>query len=174
MKLIHTMIAVALLVCVAPLGAIHGQTAKRKPAPVTRRSTRHSRSRPKAVKPEPTGLVTISTSSGLSYVVTRHGEGRQPLNGEKVTVHYTGLLTNGMVFDSSLNRGQPYAFVLGAGTVIKGWDEGIGKLHVGDQATFFIPSQLGYGEKGRGPIPPNATMIFVIELVAVEEKPAAN
>ncbi len=93
--------------------------------------------------------------------------------GEKVIVHYTGVMTNGVKFDSSLDRGRPFAFELGKGQVIKGWDEGIGKLRVGDQATFIIPPQIAYGEKGRGPIPPNATLIFVIELVGIEETPAA-
>jgi peptidylprolyl isomerase len=88
-----------------------------------------------------------------------------------VIVHYTGVMTSGVKFDSSLDRGQPFVFKLGAAQVIKGWDEGIGKLRVGTQATFIIPPQLAYGEKGRGPIPPNATLIFVVELVGVEETP---
>lgn len=171
MKLIQALIAVTLLVSTTPLIAAQTKTVKRKPVPVSRKGVRHPRR--KAVKPAPPELATI-TPSGLVYRITHHGEGRQPLDGERVTVHYTGLLTNGTVFDSSLNRGRPFVFVLGTGAVIKGWDEGIGRLHVGDQATFFIPPQLGYGEQGRGPIPPNATMIFVIELVGVEEKPAAN
>ena len=83
-------------------------------------------------------------------------------------------MTNGVKFDSSLDRGQPFVFELGAREVIKGWDEGIGKLKVGDQATLIIPPELAYGEKGRGPIPPNATLIFVIELVGIEEKPVSN
>ena len=107
-------------------------------------------------------------------MITRHGKGLQPKTGDKVMVHYTGVLTNGMKFDSSLDRGEPFAFELGAGRVIKGWDEGIAKLHVGDQATLIIPSALGYGPRGSGPIPPDATLIFVVELVGIQEKPVAN
>jgi len=168
MKLIQAIITVTLLVSTIPLASGQTQSAKRKPVNIARKRTRHPGR--KVVAPAKPELATI-TPSGLVYRITHHGEGRQPLNGERVTVHYTGLLTNGTVFDSSLNRGRPFEFVLGTGAVIKGWDEGIGRLHVGDQATFFIPSQLGYGERGRGPIPPNATMIFIIELIAVEEKP---
>jgi FKBP-type peptidyl-prolyl cis-trans isomerase len=93
-----------------------------------------------------------------------------------VLVHYTGLLTNGVKFDSSLDRNEPIAFPLGAGRVIKGWDEGVARLRVGDQATFIIPPQLGYGSRGAGGgvIPPDATLVFVIELIDVKENlPAA-
>ncbi len=89
-------------------------------------------------------------------------------------VHYTGVLTSGTMFDSSIEKGQPFVFELGAGRVIKGWDEGIAKLHVGDQATFIIPPTLGYGEKGIGPIPSNATLIFIVELVGIKEKATTN
>jgi FKBP-type peptidyl-prolyl cis-trans isomerase len=115
-----------------------------------------------------------TTPSGLIYVITRHGEGRQPKKGETVIVHYTGLLTSGMKFDSSLDRGAPFSFELGAGRVIAGWDEGIAKLHVGDQATLIIPSTLGYGAKGTGPIPADATLVFIVELVGIKETPAVN
>jgi peptidylprolyl isomerase len=80
-------------------------------------------------------------------------------------------MSNGIKFDSSLDRGRPYAFELGKGQVIKGWDEGIAQLRVGTQATLIIPPQLGYGAEGRGPIPPNATLIFIIELVGIEGRP---
>jgi FKBP-type peptidyl-prolyl cis-trans isomerase len=123
-----------------------------------------------APKPSPVG----TTPSGLIYVITRHGEGRQPKPGETVMVHYTGVLANGMKFDSSLDREGPFAFELGAGRVIRGWDEGVAKLHVGDQATLIIPSDLGYGAKGMGPIPPDATLIFIVELVGIQEKPVSN
>jgi FKBP-type peptidyl-prolyl cis-trans isomerase len=123
-----------------------------------------------APKPSPIG----QTPSGLIYVITHHGEGPQPKTGDTVIVNYTGLLTNGMKFDSSLDRGRPFSFELGAGRVIKGWDEGIAKLHVGDQATLIIPSDLGYGARGSGPIPKDSTLIFIVELMGIQEKTAAN
>lgn len=173
MKLIQALIAATVLVSITLPVAAQAQSAKGKPVTVTPRRTRHPKLRRKAAAPVASRLVT-TTPSGLTYLITRRGEGRQPLTGDRVIVHYSGLLTNGIMFDTSLNRGQPFVFELGTGGVIKGWDEGIGKLHVGDQATFIIPPQLGYGEKGRGPIPPNAILIFVIELVGIQEKPAAN
>jgi len=120
-----------------------------------------------------TPSLAITTASGLTYAITHRGEGRQPLAGETVVVNYTGLLGNGKKFDSSLDRGQPFSFKLGVGQVIKGWDEGIGKLHVGDQATLIIPPQLAYGARGAGGvIPPDATLIFIVELLDVKELPA--
>ena len=90
-------------------------------------------------------------------------------------VNYTGLLGDGVKFDSSLDRGQPFSFKLGAGRVIKGWDEGIGKLKVGEQATLIIPSHLAYGKTGAGgTIPPDATLIFIVELIRIEDAPALN
>lgn len=90
-------------------------------------------------------------------------------------VNYTGLLGDGVKFDSSLDRGQPFSFKLGVGRVIKGWDEGIGKLRVGEQATLIIPSHLGYGASGAGDkIPSAATLIFIVELISIEETPALN
>jgi peptidylprolyl isomerase len=124
-----------------------------------------------AVKSSP----VTTTPSGLIYVITRRSDGRQPRPGETVVVNYTGLLGDGVKFDSSLDRGQPFKFTLGAGRVIKGWDEGIGKLRVGEQATLIIPPQLGYGAKGAGgQIPPGATLIFIVELMSIEEAPASN
>ena len=110
-----------------------------------------------------------TTDSGLTYIVTKRGEGAQLKAGDNVIVNYTGLLTNGAKFDSSLDRGQPLSFELGAGRVIKGWDEGLQKLHVGDHATLIIPPGIAYGERGAGGvIPPNATLIFIIEVVGVQ------
>lgn len=112
----------------------------------------------------------IKTPSGLIYVITRRSTGQPPRSGETVVVNYTGLLGSGVKFDSSLDRGQPFKFKLGEGRVIKGWDEGIAKLRVGEQATLIIPPQLGYGAKGAGGvIPPDATLIFIVELIGVEE-----
>ena len=106
-----------------------------------------------------------TTESGLTYIITKQGEGAQAKEGDNVQVHYTGLLTDGKMFDSSVERGEPFEFPLGKGRVIKGWDEGIQKLQVGGQAVLIIPPELGYGASGVGPIPPNATLIFVVELV---------
>jgi peptidylprolyl isomerase len=116
-----------------------------------------------------------TTPTGLIYVITRRSNGRQPRAGETVVVQYTGILSNGVKFDSSLDREGPFMFPLGAGRVIKGWDEGIAKLRVGEQATLIIPPQLGYGERGAGGvIPPNATLIFIVELVGIQEAAAPN
>lgn len=111
----------------------------------------------------------MKTNSGLEYVETLAGTGVQAAAGKTVNVHYTGKLTNGKVFDSSLTRGQPIEFKLGTGRVIKGWDEGIALMKVGGKATLTIPPELGYGERGAGgAIPPNATLIFEVELVSVK------
>jgi FKBP-type peptidyl-prolyl cis-trans isomerase len=110
-----------------------------------------------------------TTASGLTYIVTKHGEGAQIKAGDNVVVNYTGLLTNGQKFDSSLDRGQTFSFPVGAGKVIKGWDEGLQKLRVGDHATFIIPPSIGYGSRGAGGvIPPDATLIFIIEVIGVK------
>lgn len=109
-----------------------------------------------------------TTASGLIFTPTRPGTGAQAKAGDTVSVHYTGLLTDGTVFDSSMTRGEPIEFPLGMGHVISGWDEGIQKLTVGGQAVLIIPPELGYGAGGVGPIPPNATLVFVVELVEVK------
>ena len=109
------------------------------------------------------------TESGLGYIMVKEGSGVQAEKGKTVSVHYTGKLTDGTKFDSSLDRNQPIEFVLGEGRVIKGWDEGISYLKVGGKATFIIPSNLAYGERGAGGvIPPNATLIFDVELVDIK------
>jgi FKBP-type peptidyl-prolyl cis-trans isomerase len=111
----------------------------------------------------------MKTNSGLEYIETQAGTGAQAVAGKLVSVHYTGKLTNGKVFDSSHTRGEPIEFPLGAGHVIKGWDEGIALMKVGGKATLTIPPELGYGQRGAGgAIPPNATLIFDVELVAVK------
>src|SRR6266851_2974266 len=168
MKFILVFIATVLVFSSIP-DRVQSQPQKRKSGTLTKRRTRPIKPGPSTATVPPPASPVGTTPSGLIYVITRHGEGPQPKTGDTVRVHYTGVLTNGTKFDSSLDRGQPFAFELGAGRVIKGWDEGIGKLKVGDQATLIIPPDLAYGEKGRGPIPPNATLIFVIELVGIEE-----
>ncbi|MFN3909240.1 MAG: peptidylprolyl isomerase [Flavobacterium sp.] len=109
------------------------------------------------------------TASGLRYQIIQKGNGTKATKGKKVSVHYSGALTNGMVFDSSYKRKQPIDFVLGIGQVIPGWDEGIQLLQVGDKARFVIPSDLAYGSRGAGGvIPPNATLVFDVELMDVK------
>ncbi len=108
------------------------------------------------------------TESGLRYKIIEGGNGESPKAGQQVTVHYKGQLTDGTVFDSSYKRNDPISFTIGVGQVIPGWDEGIGLLKVGDKARLVIPSELGYGNRGAGGvIPPNANLIFDVELVAV-------
>ena len=114
---------------------------------------------------------TVKTASGLEYTITEKGNGKKAQIGDKVKVHYTGRLTNDTVFDSSLKRGQPFEFKLGAGQVIKGWDEAFLILQVGDKATIKFGPELGYGERGQGQIPANSTLIFDVELLEVIEGP---
>ena len=107
------------------------------------------------------------TDSGLMYKFLENKNSNKPSKGEKVKVHYKGMLLDGTVFDSSFKRNQPIEFTLGIGQVIKGWDEGISLLGVGDKASFIIPSDLAYGESGAGGvIPPNATLLFEVELIS--------
>ena len=111
----------------------------------------------------------MKTASGLEYIETEPGTGVQAEAGKTVSVHYTGKLQDGKVFDSSISRGEPIMFQLGKGKVIKGWDEGIALMKVGGKAQLIIPPQLGYGERGAGGvIPPNATLLFDVELVDVK------
>jgi peptidylprolyl isomerase len=107
-----------------------------------------------------------TTPSGLKYAIDQPGSGAQPKSGQTVSVHYTGWLTDGTKFDSS-RGGSPLPFSIDQGQVIKGWDEGIGAMKVGEKRTLVIPPDLGYGAAGSGPIPPNATLVFKVELVGV-------
>lgn len=112
---------------------------------------------------------TINTPSGLKYVVLQPGTGATATAGQTVSVHYTGWLENGTKFDSSVDRGQAFEFPLGAGRVIKGWDEGVAGMKVGEKRKLTIPAELGYGSRGAGgAIPPNATLIFDVELLGVK------
>ncbi len=107
---------------------------------------------------------------GLIIEEVKLGDGVVATKGKTVSVHYTGVLTNGTKFDSSLDRGQPIVFALGTGRVIKGWDQGIEGMKVGGKRKLTIPPELAYGARGTpgGPIPPNATLVFDVELVAVQ------
>jgi FKBP-type peptidyl-prolyl cis-trans isomerase len=111
----------------------------------------------------------MKTTSGLDYLEVEAGTGAQAAAGKTVSVHYTGKFQDGKVFDSSVSRGDPLTFRLGVGQVIKGWDEGIALMKVGGKAQLTIPPELAYGERGAsGVIPPNATLVFDVELVAVK------
>ena len=109
---------------------------------------------------------TVTTASGLKYVDVLVGKGASPLSGKQVKVHYTGTLENGTKFDSSVDRKEPFSFVIGVGQVIQGWDEGVMSMKVGGKRKLIIPSKLGYGARGAGGvIPPNATLLFDVELL---------
>ena len=107
-----------------------------------------------------------TTASGLQYTVDKEGTGKQPAATDKVQVHYEGKLINGEVFDSSIARGEPVEFNLNQ--VISGWTEGLQLMKEGAEYTFYIPSELGYGAQGMGPIPPNSTLIFKVQLIKVK------
>jgi peptidylprolyl isomerase len=118
---------------------------------------------------EKTKMKEVATSSGLKYIDMVVGKGASPKQGSTVTVHYTGYLTDGKKFDSSVDRKEPFQFVLGVGRVIKGWDEGVASMKVGGKRKLIIPSQLGYGARGAGNlIPPNAELIFDVDLLGVK------
>jgi hypothetical protein len=156
MNPLRTLLILALMMTV-----VTPALAQRKP----RRTGRPAGAASTTVDPQP-----VTTTSGLSYVITRRRTGRHPQPGETVLVHYTGMLTDGTKFDSSYDRKDPIAFPIGQGQVIQGWDEGIALLGIGDEALLIIPPQLGYGERGAGNvIPPNATLLFFVRLVDIKE-----
>ena len=135
--------------------------AERTPTPSPSKTTTSS-----------TGAITLTnpttTASGLKYEDIVVGTGASPKNGQRVTVHYTGTFLDGKKFDSSRDRGQPFNFVIGNGNVIKGWDEGVLTMKVGGKRNLEIPPALGYGSRDYGPIPGNSTLLFEVELIAVQ------
>jgi peptidylprolyl isomerase len=136
-------------------------------------STQASSAAPNSIKKENIKMAQaqqeVTTPSGLKYTDEVVGNGPSPRNGQTVVVHYTGWLTNGQKFDSSLDRGQPFTFPLGQGQVIKGWDEGVASMKVGGKRKLTIPPDLGYGTRGAGgTIPPNATLVFEVQLLGVQ------
>jgi peptidylprolyl isomerase len=118
--------------------------------------------------PPVSGEPTV-TASGLQFIDIEVGTGDAPQSGQTVEVHYTGWLADGTKFDSSLDRGQPLNFVIGAGQVIASWEEGVASMKVGGKRRLIIPPELGYGERGYPPVvPPNAQLIFDVELLAIK------
>ena len=141
-------------------------------APVkSSKAKKNDKSKPADAKTaEKGGSNVVTTPSGLKYIDEVVGKGAAPTKGQRVSVHYTGTLaSNGTKFDSSLDRGQPFQFVIGVGQVIPGWDEGVMSMRVGGKRKLMIPSKLGYGARGAGGvIPPNADLNFDVELLGVD------
>ena len=146
-------------------------TATSRPANTTTTERTPATSPAKTTAPTK-GPITLTnptvTASGLKYQDEVVGTGDSPKTGQRVTVHYTGTLTNGTKFDSSLDRGQPFTFTIGMGQVIKGWDEGVATMKVGGKRILYIPAALGYGSRANGPIPANSDLIFEVELLSVK------
>jgi peptidylprolyl isomerase len=119
--------------------------------------------------PDIENLEMMTTNTGLKYYPVKEGSGDTPQQGQTAVVHYTGWLTDGKKFDSSLDRGQPFEFPVGQGRVIRGWDEGVAAMKVGGKRVLVLPPELAYGDRGAGGvIPPDATLVFEVELLDVK------
>jgi FKBP-type peptidyl-prolyl cis-trans isomerase len=136
-----------------------------------KKSARIANTRPNTKAPSKVTGDGVKTESGLQYWDIKVGAGQVAKEGDRVRVHYTGWLTDGKKFDSSVDAGRPFTFPLGNGEVIKGWDEGVAGMKVGGKRQLRIPPELAYGENGTpdGTIPPNSTLIFDVQLVSVQE-----
>jgi FKBP-type peptidyl-prolyl cis-trans isomerase len=158
MKLTLLIVAASAL-CIAGGAIAQDKSPKKKPVQKIAKGTKPA----KAAKGK-----TVTTASGLKYEDLVVGTGASPKSGDTVSVHYTGWLTDGKKFDSSKDRGQPFQFPIGQGRVIKGWDEGVMTMKIGGKRKLTIPASLGYGERGAGGvIPPNATLVFEVELLGL-------
>lgn len=171
-----TMISIILSACSStpkpeesqPPAEPNAQPAAKAPEPATPPAAEPAKPEA-AAKSAPAIPRTMTTTSGLKYQDLVVGNGPLPKSGRRVRVHYTGWLTDGTKFDSSVDRNDPFEFTLGAGEVISGWDEGVGTMHVGGKRKLTIPPQLAYGSRGAGGvIPPNATLVFEVELLAAQ------
>jgi peptidylprolyl isomerase len=168
-----SLIALAGGVLIGAVSARHGASPRASIAPNTAAAPTQLAEATTQPDKEPTTQDTSKERvlpSGLKIIEVREGHGdRQAKAGDTVDVHYTGRLTNGKKFDSSRDRNQPFSFQLGAGQVIRGWDEGIAGMKIGEQRKLIIPPDLAYGERGAPPvIPPNATLVFDVELLGIQ------
>lgn len=136
----------------------------------TKTADKASKDAPKIQSKKVKNPKTVKTKSGLEYTITEKGTGKKPQKGDKISVHYTGKLTNDTVFDSSVKRGVPFEFRVGEGMVVKGWDEAFLLLQEGDKATIKFGPDLGYGDKDNGPIPANSTLIFDVEFLKITQE----
>ena len=166
--------ALVVMIVLMFLGACTPSEQPKPPEPAAPVATEAPPATPPAAQPEPSKPAaaepkTITTASGLKYQDLVVGKGPTPKVGSRVMVHYTGWLTDGTKFDSSVDRDQPFLFRLGRGEVIKGWDEGVATMHVGGKRKLTIPPGLAYGKQGAaGVIPPNATLVFEVELLGFQ------
>ena len=159
--------ALGLCLVLAVIAAGCNESAQ-KTTSTSSESTSSTTSPAPAATPEGSGGKVHKLASGLQYEDVVVGSGKMAEPGMNVSVHYTGTLTDGTKFDSSHDRGQPLQFQLGSGRVIQGWEEGIKGMRIGGKRKLVIPPDLGYGANGGGPIPPNATLLFDVELVDVK------
>lgn len=171
---------VSIAIVIIFIGLVVGFWVKKAPkeeqvVPVTNEQVNEEKpvepTEPKKDLPAQTGekINKVTTIQGMKIETTKEGAGVEIKNGQTAVVHYTGKLTDGTKFDSSVDRGTPFEFPLGAGMVIKGWDLGVLGMKVGEKRILTIPSDLGYGERGAGGvIPPNATLVFEVELLGIK------